>query len=335
MNRTTATIYAVAARAGVSTATVSRALHNSAKVSPRTRELVMQAATDLNYLPRAAARTLAARNTNALGLVLPHVDGFYYAQLLVGFEVAASERGLSTVILLANPREDCRGAVRRLATQVDGIAFMARSAATEDLVSELSGARAVVTGARSQVEGVDALFVENRRPAQELTAHLIEHGRRRIAFVGRREAGSDIGERLKGWQRALTEAGLGPGQVIEVDPLESEGTKVAEGLLAQGMPVDALVCGNDELALAIMHRLQASGVRVPDEVAIVGWDDSPTARYIKPGLTTVNQPVVEMGRQAALRLADLLNDEPHKAAADTLPVTIVHRGSCGCAEPAA
>lgn len=325
-----ATIYAVAERAGVSTATVSRALRNPEKVTPRTREIVLQAARELDYLPRAAAQALAGQRTHAIGLVLPHIAGPYYSELLVGFEMAASRLGFSVVITLANPRSDSRAAVWGLATQVDGIAFMARSAAEDDLIAHLGRRRPVVTGARSRIPGHSAFFVENRLAAQQLTEHLIGHGRRAIGFVGRRETGSDIGERHKGWAAALHAHGLPPGPTFEVDPREEPGLEVADRLLAQHLDVDALVCGNDELALAIMLRLQEHGLRVPEDVAITGWDDTRAARYISPSLTTVRQPVSQLGELAAERLVHLIRGHPVDVEDVTLPAHHVHRRSCGC-----
>ena len=326
-----ATIYAVAARAGVSTATVSRALRNPEKVAPAIRENVLQAARELDYLPRAAARALARQRTHSIGLVLPHIAGPYYAEMLVGFEMAASQLGFSVVISLANPRTDCRPAIWALATQVDGIAFMARSAAQDDLIADIGVRLPIVTGARSAVNGHGAFFAENRGPARDLTEHLIDHGLRRIGFVGIRETGSDIGERHQGWSQALAAHGLEPGRTIEAEPRENPGLQVADQLLEEGVPFDALVCGNDELALAIMFRLQEHGVRIPDDVAITGWDDTQTARYITPSLTTISQPVARLGELAAERLAQLIRGELPPDDPVTLPVTPVYRRSCGCA----
>lgn len=331
--RRAATIYAVAARAGVSTATVSRALAGSPKVAARTRDAVLEAARELDYLPAAAARALAGNRSNALGLVMPHIAGSYYAELLVGFEIAASRLGLSVVITLANPRSDSRAAVRDLAAGVDGIAFMARSAAKDALITEISGRLPVVTGARAALEGTDAFFVENREPARLLTEHLIAAGRTRLAFVGHPERGSDIGSRHRGFRDAMAAADLEPGERFDVSPLEKDGFDVADRLLKAGLPFDALVCGNDELALAVMQRLQDNGVSVPDDVAIVGWDDTVTARYVRPGLTTVDQPVSRLGAMAAERLAQLIDGGEPDTAPITLPSTLVHRASCGCSAP--
>lgn len=325
----TATIYEVAERAGVSIATVSRTFSDSSKVAARTREAVLEAAHDLQYVPAAAARALAGRRTRALGAVLPHIDGHYYAQLLVGFEIAASELGLSVVLALASPDGVRSTAALDLLGRVDGVAFMAPSAADDPFVARVAGVRPTVTVARGRVEGADAIHAENRTPARELTAHLLAHGRRRIGFVGRPEPGSDIAGRHRGCLDALEAEGLSLVRLHEADPVEAAGREVAERILRGPLDLDALVCGNDELALAVVDRLTEGGVRVPEDIAVTGWDDSLAARYITPGLTTVRQEVAELGALAARRLAARIDGDPALE-----PVTVgsraVLRASCGC-----
>lgn len=343
------TIYQVAEHAGVSIATVSRAFGDPSKVAPRTRDAVFEAARELRYVPAAAARALAVRRSKALGVVLPHIAGPYYAELLVGFEVAASELGLSVVLALARPQEQRPAAVLDLLGRVDGVAFMARSGADDEVVRQVSEVRPTVSVARGRVTGVDAFYAENRSSARRLTEHLLEHGCRRIGFVGHPEEGSDIGRRHRGYLDALAAAGLTPAAHFAADPVEDAGLEVAEQLLeadqsdsdrASGSPassdgprgvagLDALVCGNDELALAIIARLTAAGLDVPADLVVTGWDDTVTARYLSPGLTTVRQQVGELGALAAHRLAARIGGEPVQEPV-TIGSTLVLRESCGC-----
>ncbi len=329
-----ATIYEVAARAGVSIATVSRTFGSGANVAPRTREAVLAAAQELQYVPAAAARALAVRRSKALGVVLPHIDGPYYAQLLVGFEIAASELGLSVVLALAAPHDQRPSTVLDLLGRVDGVAFMARSGADDETVRRVAAVRPTVSIARTRVDGADAFFAENRESARALTEHLIGHGRRRFGFVGRPKPGSDIGRRHRGHLEALEAAGLAPARHWPVDPVEAAGTQVADQLLAEGAlaDLDALVCGNDELAIAIVARLSAAGVAVPDRLAVTGWDDTITARYLSPSLTTVRQDVAALGRLAARRLAERISGAPAQDPV-TVGSALVLRESCGCPPP--
>lgn len=329
-----ATIYQVAARAGVSIATVSRTFADKGSVAPRTREAVLTAAQELHYVPAAAARALAVRRSKALGVVLPHIAGPYYAQLLVGFEIAASQLGLSVVLALVAPTDRDAAAVRELLGRVDGIAFMARSGADDETVGRVAAVRPTVTVARRRSPEADAFFAENQGIARELTEHLLTHGRRRIGFVGNVEEGSDIGRRHRGYLAALQGAGLAPGRHLSVDPVEEAGLAVAQQLLDDGgiHELDALICGNDELAIAIISRLTAAGVRVPEDLAVTGWDDTLTARYLTPSLTTVRQDVAALGGLAARRLAARIEGEPVQGPV-TVDAALVPRGSCGCPSP--
>lgn len=331
------TIYQVAARAGVSIATVSRVFSDSAKVAPRTREVVLEAAGELRYVPAAAARALAVRRSKAIAAVLPHIDGPYYAELLVGFEIAASELGLSVVLALAKPHERRPTVVNDLLGRVDGVAFMARSGADDETVRRVARMRPTVSVARGRLDGVDAFYSENRAAARQLTEHLLAHGCRRIGFVGHPEEGSDIGRRHRGYLDALEAAGLAPARQLPVAPIEQAGTEVAQQLLATTRDgegglrdIDALICGNDELAMAIIARLTGAGIDIPNRLAVTGWDDTITARYLDPGLTTVRQDVAALGDLAARRLAARIDGE---GVQDPITVgsALMLRRSCGCA----
>lgn len=325
----TGNIYAVADLAGVSASTVSRALRGDARIRQSTRERVEQAALTLHYVPHAAAQRLAGHPVRVLGVVLPHIEGTYYADLTVGFETGASELDTSVLLLLANPKSDQRAAVRRLVGQVDGVAFMAMSAATDDLVAEMARRMPVVTVARTHLPGVPAIFAESSESAETLTTHLLELGRTRPVFVGQVDTGSDIEARYSGFSAALRRVGLPVPPNIPVAMDEDTGRGLARQLVAQGLEYDALVCGNDEVAVALVHELQELGVDVPGRVSVVGWDDIRVSRYLRPGLTTVRQPVTQLGALAVQHLHRLLAGERVDERV-VLPTTIVHRQSCGC-----
>lgn len=323
------TIYEVARRAGVATSTVSRALRNDPRISAGTRQRVLDAAEELNYVPRAAAQALAGLSVRSLGIVLPHLEGTYYADLAVGFESRASELDCSVVLLRADPRTDLRAALRRLISQVDGLAFLAKSAATDELVQQAANARPAVTVARTQLPGLPAIYAESENSAERLTRHLVEQGRTRFAFVGPVDQGSDIAARYLGFSKALAAAGLEVPANTSVELDEDNGRRLARQLVAGGIGADALVCGNDEIAVAIIHELQELGIDVPTEVSVVGWDDIRVSRYLRPGLTTVRQPVPELGATAAEHLHRMISGLPVPATT-VLPTALVHRESCGC-----
>ncbi|MCC2594686.1 LacI family transcriptional regulator [Tessaracoccus sp. OS52] len=325
------TIYEVARRAGVATSTVSRALRNDPRITEGTRLRVQQAAEELHYVPRAAAQALAGSPVRSLGMVLPVVTGTYYAELAVGFESRASELDCSVVLLRADPSADQRQALRRLTSHVDALAFMARSAATDALVAKAATGRPTVTVARTQLPGLPAIYAESEQSATRLTRHLVELGRTRFAFVGPVDPGSDIAARYRGFSAALGEAGLETPSNISVELDEDNGRRLARRLVDDGLVHDALVCGNDEIAVAIVYELQELGVDVPADISVVGWDDIRVSRYLRPGLTTVRQPVAQLGATAAEHLHQMLSGSPVDDVT-VLPTTLVHRESCGCSK---
>jgi len=319
------TIYSVADTAGVSIATVSRVLQGSPLVSERTTRKVLDAVAELDYLPSGAARSLAVRHHDTYGLVLPELNGPYYAELLVGFETRAAELEKSVMLVLAGTKEDRDSALRTLATRVDGIAVFGSDAYV------VSSGKPVVVIAGHARAGIEAIAAENVEGARLLTEHLlVDHGRTNLRFVGDIAAAADLLERYEGFTAAHRERGLTPPEPVRAEFRERDGTAVAELLLAGDLPADALVCGNDELALAVMARLTDGGVDVPEDIAIVGWDDVMTARYVRPGLTTVRQPVQELGALAADRLHDLVSGAAPSAERRVLASEVVIRSSCGC-----
>ena len=323
--RRRATIYSVADQAGVSIATVSRVLQGSPVVSERTRQKVLAAVDELDYLPSGAARSLAVRHHATYGLVLPELSGPYYAELLKGFETRAGELDQSVMLVLAEGKEDRGRAVRTLTTRVDGVAVLGA-----DAVHVGTSSKPVVVIAGPARRGMEAIAAENVDAARRLTEHLLDHGRSRLRFVGDIEAAADLHERYEGFVAAHEQRGLTPAEPLTAEFRERDGTAVAERLLAGEFTADALVCGNDELALAVMARLTDSGVAVPDDLAIVGWDDVMTARYVRPGLTTVRQPVQELGALAADRLHELVAGATPSLERRVLATEVVIRGSCGC-----
>jgi LacI family transcriptional regulator len=326
-----ATIYSVAERAGVSIASVSRVLQGSTAVSDRTRERVLQAVDDLSYVPLSAARSLAVRHHEAHGLVLPELSGPYYSELLMGFESRAAELGRSVVLILAEGKRDLTRAVRKLATRVDGIAMLGSAAIPEATVTALRGSKPVVLIAGDALPDIDSVGSENVGSAQEITAHVLGHGRRALLFVGDPDSGPDVRDRYAGFVAAHKKRRRRAADPVRVELRESAGTAFADRVLSGELAADALVCANDELALSTMKRLREGGVDIPQDVAIVGWDDVMTARYVEPGLTTVRQPVRELGAMAADRLHARITGTASAECTRLIPTHLVIRSSCGCA----
>ncbi|MCU1538732.1 MAG: LacI family transcriptional regulator [Humibacillus sp.] len=331
-----ATIYSVAERAGVSIATVSRVLQGSSVVSPAARQKVLDAVETLRYVPHAAARSLAVRHHEAFGLVLPELSGPYFAEMLMGFETRSAELGRSVTLLLADGKDDLPRAVAALAARVDALAVLGASALPLDLARTLAGRTPVVVIAgapgagAAELPGVERVGAENHCSATELTTHVLDHGRSRLLFVGDPDIAPDIRDRHAGFVAAHASRGMAAADPVRVPFRERDGEIVADQYLAGALEADGFVCANDELALALLTRLQDAGVVVPDDVAVVGWDDVMASRYVRPGLTTVRQPVHELGALAAHRLHERVAGETPPGPPHVLPTQIVVRGSCGC-----
>ncbi len=329
---TGATIYSVAERAGVSIATVSRVLQGAGTVSSKTSQKVLDAVDALNYVPLGAARSLAVRHTRPTGSCCRSSPAPYYSELLIGFESRAAELGQSVTLMLTEGKGDIGRAVRQLATRVDAIAVLGSAAMPPAVARALHGQKPSSSSpARpGRHRGRRRRERRERRAADRARAGTRAHP----PPLRRRPAGApDIADRHVGFVAAHTGGGLVPAAPVRVAFREADGRAVAERLLSGELEADALVCANDELALAAMTRLQDAGRDVPGDVAVVGWDDVMTARYVRPGLTTVRQPVRELGAVAAERLHDRVAGGAPRLEPQVLATELVVRTSCGCPRP--
>jgi LacI family transcriptional regulator len=325
---TRSTIRDVARHAGVSIATVSRVMRESEQVRPDTRERVMAAAAELQFVPSQLGRQLAERRHAANGIVFPDLSGPYYAEVVLGYEAVASELRRSVLILSTHGRPGAEAAVREMAARCDGLVVLGRTVDDEVLEQLAARGTRIVLVARPRIGDIDSVNAENEHSAEALTEHLLAGGARSLAYVGDPDASPDVAERWEGVRRSAA-AGGGSVELVGVDELgESAGADVASRLLAQrgadALP-DALVCANDELALGILHRLRSAGVDVPGAVQVAGWDDVMAARYA--GLTTVRQPMRELGATAARVLDELITGSRREPRHDLLPTELVVRSS--------
>lgn len=320
------TIRDVAARAGVSIATVSRVMRGTVPVAPETRRRVLATVNDLRYTPSALGRSLAEGRHAANGIVFPDLSGPYYAEVIMGYEDVAGELGQSVLILSTHGRADAPEMVLDLAGRVDGLVVLGRTV-SDEVVGEIA-ARGVplVLLARPGTKTVDSIQAENTRSARVLTEHLLEHGARRLSFLGDADRSPDALERWTGMRDALSAAGLAVGEPVPAGFSEEAGRDAAQDLAASQLP-DAVVCANDELALGLIAGLRAMGIAVPGDIAVTGWDDVMAARYC--GLTTVRQPMRELGARAAHALDLRIRGSDQPARHDVLPTRPVVRHSCG------
>jgi len=321
------TIRDVARHAGVSTATVSRALRGHQNVTATTRDRVLASVRELRFTPSRLGVSLAERRHAANGIVFPDLSGPYFAEVVLGYEEVAAELGRSVLILSTQGRDAARERVMELAGRVDGLVVLGRTV-SDDVVLEIADrGTPLVLLARPTVGPVDSVKAENVHTAGVLAQHLLDDGRRRLAFVGDPDSSPDIAERWQGLSAVLDEADAPPPQQLMPAGFgEDAGAEIARDLMSRDLP-DAVVCANDELALGVLGELRAAGVDVPGQVAVTGWDDVMAARYA--GLTTVRQPMRELGATAARLLdARIAGRRTVQARQELLPTRLVVRTSC-------
>jgi LacI family transcriptional regulator len=325
------TIYEVAERAGVSIATVSRVQRRASVVAEPTRQRVHQAIRDLAYRPSSVARSLARGRHEAIGIVFPDLSGPYYSAVILGYEEASAADGRSVLILGTHRRQNAESQVLALADRVDGIVIMGRTV-SDDVVAEFAerGIPTVVL-ARPAQGAADSVRTQNRGTAMQLVGHMVDHGHREIAFLGDPEASTDAAERWEGFRDAHRKAGL----PIPLSPIrsgfrEGDGRAAATRLLRRRRRPTAIVAANDEIAMGVIGACRELRLTIPDDLAVTGWDDIPVAAHLTPSLTTVRQPMKDLGRTAASLLHERLTGARTVPRHEILPTDLVVRSSCGC-----
>jgi LacI family transcriptional regulator len=328
------TIYQVAERAGVSIATVSRVHRHADRVAQPTRDRVRRAMAELSYRPSRLGRSLAHGSHDAIGIVFPDLSGPYFSTVILGYEEASSPGGRSVLILGTHGRPGSVEHVLNMADRVDGLVLLSQTIG-DDIVEDLDRRGIpVVLLARPPAGGADSVRTENRGSASALVGHLIGHGHTSIAFLGDPAGSADAGERWEGFLDAHEAAGLAPAfEPVLCGYREVDGRTAAAPLLARPDRPSAIVCANDEIALGTLDAARTQGIRVPEELAVTGWDDIPMSRHTHPALTTVRQPMLDLGRRAAALLDERISTNRTEPRHEVLPTELVVRSSCGCIAP--
>ncbi len=331
------TLEDVAAYAGVSRSTASRALNDDAYVSSRAREKVLDAARDLGYSPNQAARSLVTKRTGAVAVVLSEpeakvLDDPYFATVMHAAYRELSATGVQMLLMFVDSRDDVPRTIRFLeGGHVDGALVFAPHQG-DPLPTALRLLRLpVVFGGRPGTgrRGVHAVDFDNRAGARLAVRHLLETGRRRICTVTGMLDHPAAADRMAGWQDALEEAGLAPDGLSEAgDFTMASGETATSALLARVPDLDAVFAASDMMAAGAMQALRAAGRTVPDDVAVVGFDDNPTlAPAMNPPLTSVHQDPREQIRRMVGRLMTLLAGDEVRPDTVMLPVSLTVRGS--------
>lgn len=324
------TIVDVARHAGVSKSLVSLVMRGANTVSDEKRRLVLDAAAALGYRPNAAARSLVRRRTNLLGIVLSDLHNPFYAEVVDGIEAEAGPREYRTIISTVDKRALAERAAldTLLELRVDGLILASPMLELDRVVAAASRELPIVLVARrSHVARVDSIRNDDSRGAALVVQHLAELGHERIAHIDG-GTGSGAPERRDGYMQAMRERGLGARvRVVPGTYTEDGGRGGVAALFADGDPPTAIFVANDLAAIGALGALADRGLRVPDDVSIVGYDNTSLAAVRHIDLTTVDQPRPEMGRKAVTLLLERLARKRERSRHLLVPPTLVVRGS--------
>jgi len=332
----TKTLEAVALAAGVSRATVSRVVNGSNRVTPDTRRAVEKAIRRLGYVPNRAARSLVTRRTESVGLVIPEpttklFGDPFFPQLIRGINAVLGEADQVLVLLTPQSAHDEEKLGDYLVSgHVDGAMLVSLHGA-DPLPAFLAerGIPVVVGGRPSRGTTVDVVDVDNVQGALQAVRHLIALGRRRIVTVTGPLDMAPAQDRLSGYRSALAEAGIDDDPALELAGDFDQGIarEAVESFIAAGGKFDAVFAASDAMALGAMSAIRRAGLRVPQDIAVVGYDDSPGALFSDPPLSSVRQPIEEMGREMARAMLAQLGASRQVPRSVVLATELVIRGS--------
>jgi LacI family transcriptional regulator len=327
------TIFDVADEAGVSYSTVSRVVNNKSNVNPETRERVLRAMAQLGYVGNVPARSLAGGTSRVVGLLVDHLNTSYMGEIIRGIDEALEAHNYNLMLYTTHRRKTKESAYVTKLTRnfADGLLLILprnESAYLETLHQRHFPH--VLIDYQGYNQNVPSIITTNRKGAYDAVSYLIGQGHRRIGFVtGTIEFGC-AQERLAGYQTALRDHGidLDSDLICEGDFLQPQGYCCTQQLLSLETPPTALFVSNDVMAFGAMEAARVHGLQIPTDLSIIGFDDIPQAAHVHPGLTTVRQPLEEMGRRAAELLLRYIANPQAEVERIELPTELILRDSC-------
>jgi len=326
----------VARKAGVSTATVSRALSDFPGIRDKTRKNVLKAVSELNYEINAVARNLRQKKTNSIGIIVGNVLSQFYSVIAKSVEDIANKFGYNTILCNGdeNPEKELNYLKVLMSNRVDGI-ILTPTGKNSEYVQRLLNSRTKVVLLDRLIEGVDcdAILVDNTDGAYKAVKHLIDQGYRKIGIVDGYLDRTTGAERLKGYLQAIEEAGMAKDDsLIKIGNFKKEsGRKLTKELLDQSNRPEAIFTTNVDMSMGALIAIKEMGLRIPDDISIICFDDSDWASILEPSITVIRQPVYQLGSTAAEMLIKKIEDEEkesdHKPTIVTLKTQLIIRNS--------
>jgi LacI family transcriptional regulator len=330
----------IAARAGVSRSTVSRVINNEPYVSQKTRDHVLKVIEQEGFSPNPVARMLVTQRTHTIGVVIPHTvnvvfeDPHYYPTLLEGVAATANERDYAMMLWIGESSGDETRFYQRILKNrlMDGLIMASPTSNTPFIrhLVETNTPLVMVERPDQYIDRISYVSIDNIQATHTAIHHLLGLGRRRIATVTGALDNVDGQDRLTGYEQVLKNAGLyDPDLVVEGRFSWASGYQGTQRLLQRAGDIDAIFAASDQTAMGVLQALHEAGKRIPEDIAVVGFDDLPSAVQANPPLTTIHHPIQQKGARAMSLLVDQIenpNDEPQQI---LLPVQLVIRQSCG------
>lgn len=339
-----ATIYDVAARAGVSIATVSRVVNGHGSIRQATRDRVLEAVRDLGFVPNNAARGLSSGSQKVIGLVFARVPSeddlleleeetlLFTDSVIRGAELASQRHGYS-LLLHGTGGARAASAITSLTGTTDGLILTDRVLPERQVAAVARRIPIVLLAGSGRSRTAVTVRVDNRLGMQMMAEHLVvKHGLRRLAFLSGFAGSPDSDARSEAFRQTAEALGatVEPEEWWRGDWTSAGAAQTVHRRLGSGTPLpEAIACANDSSAVGAQHALAAAGLQVPADIAVTGFDDIPLARHLTPGLTTVHQPIQQLGRVAVEALLDRVSGLPTPRDI-VLPTRLVVRASCGC-----
>lgn len=326
----------VANRAGVSVATISRVLNHPESVAPATRKRIEAVMESLDYTPNWFARGLKLNRTGTIALMVPEILDQGYMEIAKGVEDVARQKDQN--IILATTEEDRNRELKTIESfierKIDGLIIVSSALTKKDLTLFRNQKMPVVFISKNpELTGVNGVLTNYREAAAEAVNHLIEIGHRRIALIRGTKPFNENKEKLDGYHQAMENAGLdhSDGLIMEEENTIEGGFLAMSRLLSEGRPLDGVFVTSDNMAIGAMDKIKQMGMRVPEDIAVVGFDNLKISGYVEPKLTTVAKPMYRMGLVAARLLTDIIEEDRPEAEPQEILIQskLKIRKSCG------